>query len=121
MTPDTPVREREPHARMSLLVGQEPDFNLHVHTVDPDAVQVAAVVRSIDWSRFATVMMWKAEQEFLEISGSLRAEDGLSATYMEGDTEKVSSTAPSLEEAIRLLQSFAAGDASYKTLVEWEP
>jgi hypothetical protein len=39
---------------------------------------------------------------------------------MEGDTEKVSSTAPSLDEAIRLLQSYAAGDPRYKTLVEWE-
>jgi hypothetical protein len=74
----------------------------------------------VDWSRFATVMMWKAEQEFLEISGSLRVEDGLSATYMEGDTEMVSSTAPSLDEAIRLLQSYAAGDSLYRTLVDWE-
>lgn len=105
---------------MSLLVGQEPDFDLRVHTVDPDAAQVASVMRSVDWSRFATVMMWKAEQEFLEISGSLRAEDGLSATYMEGDTEKLSRTAPSLDEAISLLQSYAAGDSRYKTLVEWE-
>lgn len=119
ITPSTPAL-RSDERRMSLLVGQEPDFNLRVHAVEPDATQVAAVVRSVDWSRFATVMMWKAEQEFLEISGSLRAEDGLSATYMEGDTEKVSSKAPSLEEAIRLLQSYAAGDASYKTLVDWE-
>lgn len=120
ITPDTPPLKREQQARMSLLVGQEPDFELRVRTVDPDAVQVAAVMRSVDWSRFATVMMWKAEQEFLEISGSLRAEDGLSAIYMEGDTEKVSSTAPSLDEAITLLQSYAAGDSVYKMLVEWE-
>jgi hypothetical protein len=120
ITPRTPARKRDAMRSMSLLVGQEPDFDLRVHTVDPDAAQVASVMRSVDWSRFATVMMWKAEQEFLEISGSLRAEDGLSATYMEGDTEKLSRTAPSLDEAISLLQSYAAGDSRYKTLVEWE-
>ncbi len=119
ITPDTP-REVESIAPMSLLVGQEPNFNLRVHTVAPDPVQVAAVVRSVDWSRFATVMMWKAEQEFLEISGSLRAEDGLSATFMEGDVEKLSRVAPSLEEAIRLLQAYAAGDAQYKSVIEWQ-
>jgi hypothetical protein len=120
ITPHTPPRKRDPRISLSLLVGQEPDFDLRVHSVDPDAAKVASVVRSVDWSRFATVMMWKAEQDFLEISGSLRAEDGLSATYMEGETEKVSSSAPSLDEAISLLQSYAAGDSRYKTLVDWE-
>ena len=120
ITPNTLAQKREAPHSMSLLVGQEPNFDLRVHSVDPDATQVAAVVRSVDWSRFATVMMWKAEQEFLEISGSLRAEDGLSATFMEGETEKVSSSAPSLDEAISLLQSYAAGDSRYKTLVVWE-
>ena len=120
ITPHTPAQKREPMSSISLLVGQEPNFDLRVHSVDPDAAKVASVVRSVNWSRFATVMMWKAEQEFLEISGSLRAEDGLSATYMEGETEKVSSAAPSLDEAISLLQSYAAGDSRYKTLVAWE-
>ena len=110
----------ERHERMSLLVGQEPNFNLRVHCVEPDAAKIDAVVRAVDWSGFATVMMWKAEQEFLEISGSLRAEDGLAATYMEGETEKVSSSAPSLEDAISLLQSYAAGDSRYRTLIAWE-
>jgi hypothetical protein len=119
ITPDTP-RKSEPNTRISLLVGQEPDFNLRVHTVEPDATKIDSVVRAVNWSGFATVMMWKAEQEFLEISGSLRAEDGLSATYMEGETEKVSSTAPSLDEAISLLQSYAARDSRYKTLIKWE-
>ena len=120
ITPHSPAQKREPTRSMSLLVGQEPNFDLRVHSVDPDGAKVASVVRSVDWSRFATVMMWKGEQDFLEISGSLRAEDGLSATYMEGETEKVSSSAPSLDEAISLLQSYAAGDARYKTLVAWE-
>ena len=119
ITPNPPG-ESEPNTRMSLLVGQEPDFNLRVHSVEPDATKIDSVVRAVDWSGFATVMMWKAEQEFLEISGSLRAEDGLSAIYMEGETEKVSSTAPSLAEAISLLQSYAAGDSLYKSLIEWE-
>lgn len=118
--PDIPANhEREPDGRMSLLVGQEPDFDLRVHSVEPDAAKVATVVRSVNWSGFATVMMWKGEQEFLEISGSLRAEDGLSATYMEGETEKVSRTAPTLDEAISLLQSYASGDSRYKSLIEW--
>ena len=120
ITPHTPAHKQDSIRSMSLLVGQEPNFDLRVQSVDPDAAKVASVVRSVDWSRFATVMMWKAEQEFLEISGSLRAEDGLSATYMEGETEKVTTAAPSLDEAIRLLQSYAAGDSRYKTLVDWE-
>ena len=119
ITPSTPAAA-DRRERMSLLIGQEPNFNLRVHSVAPDPAKIASVVRAVDWSRFATVMMWKAEQEFLEISGSLRAEDGLSATYMEGDTEKVSSTAPSIDVAIRLLQSYAADDSRYKTLVDWE-
>lgn len=119
IVPSTPAvgDQRE---RMSLLVGQEPNFNLRVHSVEPDPATVDSVVRAVHWSGFATVMMWKAEQEFLEISGSLRAEDGLSATYMEGETEKVSRTAPSLDEAISLLQSYAAGDSRYKSLIDWE-
>ena len=117
---ETSPPQNERQERMSLLVGQEPLFNLRVHSIEPDATTIDSVVRAVHWSGFATVMMRKAEQEFLEISGSLRAEDGLSATYMEGETEKVSRTAPSLDEAISLLQSYAAGDSRYKSLIEWE-
>ena len=117
---ETPPQPSPRQGRLVLLVGQEPNFNLRVHSVEPDAAKVDSVVRAVNWSGFATVMMWKAEQEFFEISGSLRGENGLSATYMEGETEKVSSTAPSLEEAISLLQSYAAGDSRYKTLIEWQ-
>jgi hypothetical protein len=120
ITADSPALAADGHRPMSLLVGQEPNFNLHVHSVEPDSAKIDAVVRAVDWSGFATVMMWKAEQEFLEISGSLRAVDGLSATFMEGEMERVSSTAPSLAQAISLLQSYAAGDFRYKSLIEWE-
>lgn len=120
ITPATPAMVREFPDGISVLVGQEPNFNLTVKATDPSAEEIASIVRSVDWTRFATVMVRKAEQRFMEVSGSLRAEDGLAASYMDGEDEFVSSSAPSLEEAIGLLQSYAAGDSSYKSLINWE-
>jgi hypothetical protein len=120
ITPATPAVPRTFPDEMSLLVGEEPNFNLRVAATDPDAAEIATIMRGVDWSRFATVMVRKAEQRFMEVSGSLRAEDGLAASYMDGDDEFVSSTAPTLDEAIRLVQAYADDDLAYKTLIKWE-
>jgi hypothetical protein len=74
----------------------------------------------LDWSRFTFVVLRTDADRSLEISGSLRPEDGLSGSVVEGDVERVTSKAPTMDDSIRLLQSYAAGDSRWKTLVEWE-
>ena len=114
LTPATPAQRVVLSGRFQLLMGPKS------HLVEPDAQQIDEAVRGVDWFRFTAVVLRRDDEHFLEISGSLKPEDGLSARWVEKDDERIISEAPSLEDSIRLLQSYAADDSRWKTLVRWD-
>jgi hypothetical protein len=120
ITPASQARQANASGRPELMIGQEPNLQPRVHAVNPDAKQIEDVVRGLDWSRFTIVVLRTDADHSLEIGGSLRPEDGLAGSVVEGDVERVTSEAPTIDDAIRLLQSYAAGDSRWKTLVAWE-
>ncbi len=60
------------------------------------------------------------DNTYLEGSGSLRPDDGLSARFFENGKEYVSSGPPeSLKQIVLLLQSYRSGDGRWRTMLEW--
>jgi hypothetical protein len=120
ITATTPARSAGVSGRLQLLIGQEPNLEPRVQAVDPDAKQIEDVVSALDWSRFTIVVIRRDETHSLEISGSLKPEDGLSGRADEDGVELITVRPPTISEAVRLLQSYASSDSSWKALVEWE-
>jgi len=120
MTPSTHAKVEAIPRGLILMVGTEARLQARVHTVHPDAQQIETIVRGLDWSSLKVVILRTDEHRFLELSGSLDPEDGLSGRYVDGAEEMITREAPSLDDGIRLLQAYAAGGLDWKTLVDWD-
>src|SRR5688572_14249314 len=116
----TPAKVEAIPRGLVLMVATEPGMQARVHTVHPDVQQIEAIVHELDWSTLKVVILRTAEHRFLELSGSLHPEEGLSGRYVDGAEEMITREAPSLDEGIRLLQAYAAGGPDWKTLVDWD-
>ena len=120
LTAATPAKVEAIPRGLILMVGTEPGLQARVHTVNPDAQQIETIVHGLDWSSLKVVILRAAEHRFLELSGSLEPGEGLSGRYVDGAEEMITREAPSLEVGVQLLQAYATGDSSWKTLVEWD-
>jgi hypothetical protein len=88
---------------------------------NPDAALIDKSVRGLAWSEITFVVLKVDDNNWIEGSGSLNPEDGLSARYMKDGKEHVSARAPvSLDEIIALLQSYRSGDGRWQKLIEWD-
>jgi hypothetical protein len=106
---------------MILEVHEPPEYVPLVVATDPDRMTIETVVRSLAWADITFVILKIDDNNWIEGSGSLSPQDGLSARYMEDGQEFVSSRPPdSLQEIIDLLDSFRLQDGRGKNLIGWE-
>jgi hypothetical protein len=88
---------------------------------DPDAATIERVVRGLSWSAMTFVVLHRENGDLCEVSGSLDPADGLSARSVEDGEERISREAPESEDLlVRLLQSYAAGDDRWRTMIAWD-
>jgi hypothetical protein len=107
--PDLTLQVLEPNEREERVVAK-----------NPDSVVIKNTVESLKWSGITFVILKRDSKNWIEGSGSLRPEDGLSARYSEDAVEHVSARAPvSLGEIVDLLQSYRSGDGRWRTMMEW--
>ena len=106
---------------MVLLIHEPPEHIERVLARSPDAATIRDAVNGLTWSDLTFVTVKRDNNNWLEGSGSLNPEDGLSARYMANGEEHVAARAPnSLNEIVALLQSFAASDGRWRQLIEWD-
>ncbi len=106
---------------LRLEVMLAPDYAPKLVATSPDAATIASAVRRLRWNEIAFVVLSTGDAAGIELSGSLRPEDGLSARYWEAGREYVSARPPAnVREGIALLQSYAAGGDAWRSKIEWE-
>ena len=105
---------------MLLVVHEPPGHEARVVATNPDAAEIATTIKTMPWSDLTFVVLRTDENNWIEGSGSLKPEDGLSARYMVNGEEHVAAQAPSsLDELVALLQSYSKGDGRWQQLIEW--
>lgn len=121
LTPATPAGVGPvPKGALVLEVTESSGSAPHRVAVDPDATTIEKTLRRLDWSRMSSVSL-RRDDDWLEVSGSTDPDDGLSAMYAEAGKEYVTTDAPdNLDLLLRLLQSYAADDDAWRTMVRWE-
>ncbi|HVE79651.1 MAG TPA: hypothetical protein VNA89_12340 [Gemmatimonadaceae bacterium] len=108
-------------AAMVLEVAEPPTHEERVVARGPDAATIEQIVEGLAWADITFVILKRDERNWIEGSGSLNPEDGLSARYMSDGDERVASRPPaSLGEIIALLQSYRSGDERWREMMEWE-
>jgi hypothetical protein len=108
------------HADLTLEILEPNEREERVVAKNPDSAVIKNTVESLKWSGITFVILKRDSKNWIEGSGSLRPEDGLSARYSEDGVEHVSARAPvSLAEIVDLLQSYRSGDGRWRTMMEW--
>ena len=106
---------------MILQVCEPPSCTPRDLAINPDLSTIAAAIRALSWDDITFVVLRLDENTWIEGSGSLRPEDGLSARFMEDGVEHVSRSAPEgLNVIEQLLTSFLLRDDRWRTLIEWD-
>ena len=114
-------REAARGTALTLLVMEPTEREERVVAVDPDSATIKKTVESLKWSPITFVTLKRDAKNWMEASGSLSPEDGLSARYSENGVEHVSARAPkSLSEIVDLLQSYRSGDDRWRSSIEWQ-
>lgn len=120
LTPASPAAA--PHARGTLVltVTEGPDMAPREVATHPDAAMVERAVRSLSWNVLTMVTLERGDDS-MTAGGSLRAEDGLSASYIEDGEEHMSVEAPrNLDVVVALLRAYAEGREDWRTMIDWE-
>ena len=108
-------------ASLILEVHAPPNYHPREISRNPNLAMVEQTVRDLSWSDITFVVLKADDNNWIEASGSLNPQDGLSARYMADGKEHVSAQAPkSLDEIITLLQSYCARDGRWQELIEWD-
>lgn len=121
--PSVPVQFEKKPAQgktMKLEVLEPNERSERVASQHPDGDTIKKTVQGLKWSDITFVVLKIDEKNWIELSGSLKPEDGLSARYMENGVEHVSARAPSLAEGVSLLQSYQSGDGNWRYNLSWE-
>ena len=106
---------------MILEVHEPPGYVPRPVATDPDRALIEKTVKDLPWADITFVVLKHDENNWIEGSGSLAPEDGLSARYMLDSQEFVASQAPeSLDEVIALLESYCLQDGHWKRMIAWE-
>ena len=106
---------------MILEVHEPPEDGPREISKSPDAALIDKTVRGLSWSDITFVVLKVDDNNWIEGSGSLNPQDGLSARYMKNGKEHVSAHAPrSLDEIVSLLQSYRAGNGRWQNLIDWD-
>jgi len=105
---------------MILEIHEPPEYEPREISKNADAAMIRKTVRDLSWSDVTFVVLKIDDKNFIEGSGSLKPEDGLSARYMKDGKEHVSKGAPkSLDEIVLLLLSYQAGNNTWLEMIDW--
>ena len=103
-----------------LLLVKMPDGQVEEIAQEASPEQISTLVKSEAWRTITFVVIQIDENNWLECSGSLRPEDGLSARYCVEGEEYVACRAPdSLDMCINLLVSYNQKDNRWLNMIEW--
>ncbi|MFQ5733192.1 MAG: hypothetical protein ACE5KM_14725 [Planctomycetaceae bacterium] len=106
---------------MVLEVYPPPDNKRQIVTESPDEKSIASTIRNQPWQGITFAVLRIDKENWFEISGSLKSEDGLSASYAENGKEFVSTRPPkSLAEATALMLSYHRGDGRWRKDIGWK-
>jgi hypothetical protein len=106
---------------MILEIYEPPDHAPRQVAENPDSAKIENTVKGLPWSDITFIVLKIDENNWIEGSGSLNPEDGLSARYSENGKEYVAENPPkSLEVIVSLLQSYASGDGKWKKMIIWK-
>jgi hypothetical protein len=79
---------------------------------------IARTIRDLRWSDITFVVLRLDERNRIEGSGS--RSDGFSVKVARNGKERVSESAPTLEEIVALFQSYAANDGRWERMIKWQ-
>lgn len=120
LTPASPAAAPHGRGTLVLTVAEGPDMAPREVATNPDAAMVERAVRSLSWKVMTMVTLERGDDS-ITAGGSLRAEDGLSVSYVEDGEEHVSVVAPrNLDVVVALLRAYAEGREDWRTIMEWE-
>lgn len=112
-------KEAEQH--LVLEVHEPPNHAPRIVATNPDATAIKRAIEGLKWDDITFVVLKYDDDNWIEGSGSLRPDDGLSARYVEGGNEYISARPPeSLDEIVRLLESYRSGDGRWRAMIEWQ-
>ena len=86
------------------------DRDPQVIGTDPSEVTIVETVRSLDWNRFAFVTLRRDGANWIDGSGSLEPDTGLSIMLSHDGIEYVTETAPTVDTIAAALCAFRQGD-----------
>lgn len=112
--------ERVEREGLTLEVREGPDLERRALLTDVTPETIARTVGELRWSSMTFVTLQRDGDNWLEISGSLQAGDGLSASCLVDGVESVSQQPPDLATAVTLLQAYSRADADWQDLIRWE-
>ena len=104
-----------------LLAFPPPDHRETVLAERPDAEAVRSAVIDHSWEEISFITVKRSEGDWMEVSGSIRPEDGFSARYSLSGEEHISVDPPeSVEDLADLLVSFLENDGRWKSRILWD-
>lgn len=107
--------------KMILVLYPPPDNEPITISTAPNEQIVISSVKAQPWDDITFIILKIDEKNWLEVSGSLKPEVGLSARYTEAGVEHVSKRAPEdLNECIKLLSSYLRGDDKWRKDIPWD-
>jgi hypothetical protein len=120
LTADTPAKTPHHRGTLVLVVRESPDFAPREIATNPDGDGVEHTIRSLEWNAMTFVSLERGA-DAITASGSLDPGDGLSISYVENDEEHISASPPeSIDQIVSIMRSYATGDRSWRTMIDWD-
>jgi hypothetical protein len=105
---------------LTLEIRETPNAERRVLLTNVTPDRIAVAVGALRWSSMTWVTLRRDTGNWLEISGSLQPDDGLSARCRVNGVERISEQPPDLTTAAALLQAYARDDPGWQALIRWE-
>ncbi|NNL99558.1 MAG: hypothetical protein HKO62_02325 [Gammaproteobacteria bacterium] len=108
-------------ASLTLEIFLPPDHQPQTIADNPSASQLAFTIRRLAWDDLTFVVLKYDDENWIELSGALTDDFGLSARYWNDGIEHVAARPPAdLDEGTRLLEHYRRGDSLWKQMISWE-
>ena len=120
LTSSTPAKVQHKRGTLVLIARESPDLAPREIATNPDGDAIERCIRSLAWKAMTFVTLERGADS-ITASGSLDPRDGLSISYAGEDEEQVSPRPPeSIDQIIAIMRSYAAGDRSWRTMIDWD-
>jgi len=120
--PSKATAQRRPSratARQLVLEAYEPPSQQkRVVATNPSKQVITRTIRDLRWSDITFVVLRLDDRNWIEASGS--RSDGFSVKFARNGKERVSESAPTLDEIVALFQSYVANDGRWERMVKWQ-